>query len=191
MTRSCASFVGSAKPTVDCRLSGSNTVDVASVDVAARDGRGHMVADEAMGEGGVETCHCGHSRATAWKTSPCSVEVASQTTASDVAASLRIRSSEQREGGRHCRRGHGAISEVVASDVVVWRGRGGCRIERMRLLDGCVVTAASHAAWRACKLLQGSPCSAVTGPRSLPLLYSRCSRPRFIHSHTELQFLYK
>ena len=34
------------------------TVDVISVDAAARDGRGHVVADVASGAGGAEACHC-------------------------------------------------------------------------------------------------------------------------------------
>ena len=73
-----------------------------------------------------------------------SVEVAAQTAASDVAASLHetIGGGDEGKGRRLSR--HGC-------------GRWGGRIERMRLLDDCVATAASGFAF----------CSGFTWPRSL------------------------
>ena len=71
-------------------------------------------------------------------------------------------------GGRHCERGDRTTAEVIVSvDVAARDGHGGCRIELTRLLDGCVAAAASDAAERVYKLLQGSYCSVVTWPRSL------------------------
>ena len=81
--------------------------------------------------------------------------------------SLWTRSEEEGGARPSLRRGHGTTAEVVASaDAPARVGRGGCRIKRMRRLDGCVATAASDAAERAFKLLQGSFCSAVASPRS-------------------------
>ena len=60
--------------------------DLASADVAARDGpRGHVVADEAVGGGGAEAGRFGRGRATAVE-GTASVEVATPTTLNDVAA---------------------------------------------------------------------------------------------------------
>ena len=72
------------------------------MDVVARDGRGHMVAGEAVGRGGVddtggrgaEACHCGRGHATAL-VDVTFLEVA----ASDVDTLLRTRPSEGREQG--------------------------------------------------------------------------------------------
>ena len=144
-------------------------VDVTSANVAAWDGRGHVVADEGVGGGGAEACHYGRGYVTAAE-DVASVEVAAQTAASDVAASLWTRPSEGggRFWGRNYERGHGTIAEVVASvDVAGWYDHGGCRVERTRLLDGCVATAASAIVSCACKLLQGSFCSAIAWSMSL------------------------
>ena len=51
-------------------------------------------------------------------------------------------------------------------DMAARDGRGGCHIELIGLLDGCVATTASDAVECACKQLQGSFCSAVTWPIS-------------------------
>ena len=144
-------------------------MDIASVDVATRGGRGHVVADEAVRGGGAEACHYRRGHAAAVE-DVAFVEVAAQTAASDVAASLWTRPSEGggRFWGRNYERGHGTIAEVVASvDVAGWYDHGGCRVERTRLLDGCVATAASAIVSCACKLLQGSFCSAIAWSRSL------------------------
>ena len=127
---------------------------VTSVDVARRDGREHVVADEASGARGAEACHYGRGHVTAVE-DVASLELAAQMAASDVFA-------------EQCGRGHGTTAEVVASEKVATQdGHGGCHIKRMRLLDGRLATAASDAAGRARKLTQGSFCGAVTWPRSL------------------------
>ena len=75
-----------------------------------------------------------------------SAEVAAQAAASDVAA------DEAAGGGgtgRRCSRDYGMTAEFITSAYVAARdGRGGCRINRMRLLDGCVVTSL-QAVWEA------------------------------------------
>ena len=130
-------------------------MDVASVNVVTRDGCGHVVADEASGARGAEACHYGRGHVTAVE-DVASLELAAQMAASDVFA-------------EQCGRGHGTTAEVVVSEEVATQdgGHGGCHIERMRLLDGRLATAASDAAGRARKLTQGSFCGAVTWPRSL------------------------
>ena len=92
-------------------------VDVSSVsvDVAARDGQGHVVADEASGARGAEACHYGRGHVTAVE-GVASMEVASQTAASDVAVEKAVEGGKGRglsprrpwdecRGRRPCRRG--------------------------------------------------------------------------------------
>ena len=55
------------------------------MDVAAQDGQGHVVVDEAVGRGGAEACYYGRGLVAAVK-DVTFVEVAAQTAASDVAA---------------------------------------------------------------------------------------------------------
>ena len=65
-----------------------------------------------------------------------SVKVAVQTATSDVAAD-KAAGGKRGGGGRRCGRGHGTTAGVVASvGVAAQDDRGGCRIERIRLLDG-------------------------------------------------------
>ena len=116
----------------------------ASEDVGARDGRGRVVADDAVGGGRAEACHCGRGHVTALE-DVASIKMAVQTFASDVAAD----EAAKEGGGRgcYCGRGHGTTAEVVASVGVASRdGLGACHTERIRLLDA---TAASDAAGRA------------------------------------------
>ena len=84
--------------------------------------------------------------------------------ASNVATGEAVGGGGARAEAGHCGRSHGMAVEVVASVD----GRGGCRIKLMRLLDGCVATAAR----RACKRLQGSFCSAVKWPSEVHTLGS-------------------
>ena len=124
--------------------------------------RGNVVADVAVEGERAKACHERRGHVTSVE-DVASRETAAKTTASDVAAheavgggggrrpSLRMRPWEDRRGCRLCRQ----------------EGRRECCIERMRLLDGCVVSTASDAMRHACKLLQGSFCRAVTWPRSL------------------------
>ena len=73
-------------------------------------------------------------------------------------------------------------AEIVASVAAARNGRGGCRIEGTRLLDGCVAATASNAARRACKLLRGSFCRAVTWPRSLSVSLDAAGATLDIHT---------
>ena len=113
-------------------------MDVAPVDVAARDGRERVVVDVAVGDmprrlggrgraDGRERCRCERGRRR-WE-----------------------------PGGVAADRATGRVQD----------GREGYRIEQVRRLDGCVAAAASDATGRARKRLQGSSCSEVTWPRSL------------------------
>jgi len=62
-------------------------------------------------------------------------------------------------------------------------GRGECRIELMRLLEGCVAAAASDALRCACKLRQGSFCAAQSrGP--VASSFCRCSAGATVDIHT-------
>ena len=85
----------------------------------------------------------------------------------DARGRHRLRGSGCEDGREHCRCGQGGRGGWGGASLRMRGCRGGSRIKRMRLLNCCVATAASDAARCACKLLQGSFCSAVMCHRNL------------------------
>ena len=158
------------------------TVDVPSVDVAARDGRGHVVADEAVGRGGAEPCQYGRGHL--------AVAVAAQTAASDIAksllsrpsaggrgrwASLRTRPWDDRRGRRLCRRdcaGQPWGMSHRVDEASAWLRC--CRCKRRR--ETCLQAVAG-------KLLQRSHVGQE------PPRFCGCSWYNCRHSHIELHIL--
>ena len=143
---------------------GTATVDVASVDAAAWDGHGHVVADEDVGGGGAEACHYGRGHMAVVEDAAF-VQVAAQTATSDFAADRAV----GRGGGRR----PSPLQTRPWVDRRVHRlWRRGCAGRPWEISHQTDEAAGWLRCYRceqrcACKLLQGSFRSAVTWPRSL------------------------
>ena len=106
------------------------------MDVAAQNGRGMVVVDNAVG--GAGACHSRRGHTTAAE-DVASVEAAAQTFASDFAKDEAIGGGV----GRRCGQGHGTTAKVVACVDMAARRTAledvASNIERMTLLDGSLL----------------------------------------------------
>ena len=149
------------------------TVDVSSEEVAARVGRGHVVADKAVKGGGTEACHSGQDQLTHRRPQVVYCGGGCQ---------------REGEGERRCGRGHGTTAEAVAtSDSAAWDGRAGCpsdgeaagwlrcyRRERYRRMS---LEAVAEELLQCCPVAQE------------PLRFCKCTRHTCRHLHIGLQTL--